>query len=144
MSGRPPRQIDERRGQDASGGPREQEGYDPPVDERPGRRGVSEENDRPPRQRREGVTESGSGEQADEVTLAEEREPQRQPWYGRRQQQRSVAESSQAGDNSNRDDNRRAEGDGDKAEGGPGPAELLSFGSRGNASAYRNARRTAT
>jgi hypothetical protein len=80
---------------------------------------MSEENDRPPCQRSERVTESSTGEQTDEVAPAEEREPQREPRYGRRQQQRTVAEPSQAGDDANGDDNRRAEGDGDKAEDGP-------------------------
>jgi hypothetical protein len=70
---------------------------------------MSEEDDGPPSQRRDGVTESGTSEETDEVAPAEEREAQREPRYGRHQKQSEVAEPSQTGDDANGGDNRRAE-----------------------------------
>lgn len=80
---------------------------------------MSEEHHCPPGQRRDGITESGTSEETDEVAPAEERETQREAGYRGRQQKRGVAEPSQATDDANSGENRRAEDDGDKAEGGP-------------------------
>ena len=84
---------------------------DPGIHERPGR-SVPEKHDCPPGERRDGVSECRTGQEADDVAFAEQREPERQAGNDGQRQQCGVSEPADAAQERDRDRDRRDERDG--------------------------------
>ena len=66
---------------------------------------MSEEHHCPPGQRSDGITEGGTSEETDEVAPAEKCKTHWEAGYCRSQQERGVAEPSQAADDANSGEN---------------------------------------